>query len=246
MKFSTGLVSAAFFSLLATAHAQAAPIAAVTEPESIWKMIESVGVMLIPLGLMSAAVISLIVFNFFWLRKANVASPAYLQAANRDLKEKNLDNLFDLSEQTNEMAAKVVAKAIFFARENPAVDIDTLKQVAEAEGGRQVARLNLPCVLLMDLGVMAPMFGLLGTVIGILRSFGTLASSDVTPMRSVILAGGVAEALVATTLGLAIGLTAMLFYAWFRGRVQGLIGYFEGTVTDLLARTTICLASPRK
>jgi len=85
---------------------------------------------------------------------------------------------------------------------------------------------------------------LLGTVIGILKSFGNLAS-DATPMKTMLLAGGVSEALVATAMGLSIGLLGMGFYAYFRQRVAGLIGFFESILTEFVVKTTECLAQPK-
>jgi biopolymer transport protein ExbB len=49
-----------------------------------------------------------------------------------------------------------------------------------------------------------------------------------------LLAGGVSQALVATTAGLIVGITSMVFYSWFRGRVQGLISDLEAAATPLV------------
>ena len=65
------------------------------------------------------------------------------------------------------------------------------------------------------------MVGLLGTVLGIIKSFGSLgAESCRRCSRNMALAGGVSEALVATASGLVLGIIAMAFYALFRNRVQ--------------------------
>lgn len=216
--------------------------AASVSGQSLWQMVESVGWVLLPLGLLSVLVTGLIVFNLFWLRQSNIASDEFVNATGRDLADRDLETVLDRCERSKEMAAKVLGKLILFARDNPQADLDSLKTVAEAEGSRQVLRINQPNVILMDLGVMAPMVGLFGTVVGILESFGSIAS-DNTPMRTVILAGGVSRALMATAIGLIIGLTAMFFYAWFRSRVQNLIGRFEQAVTELSVKTFVRLAS---
>lgn len=208
---------------------------------SLWELIRSAGWVLFPLAVLSFIVVGLIVFNLFWLRKKYVASEAFLVVADRLIKDRNMEALLDLSERSNEMVARVLTQVISFARDNPRLDINSLEKVAEAEGNAQTMHLNLPTQLLMDMGVMAPMIGLLGTVYGILRSFGTLAS-DATPMRTMLLAGGVSQALVATAMGLTVGLTAMFAYAFFRGKVQRLITHLETSLTLLLLKTYECLA----
>jgi biopolymer transport protein ExbB len=59
-----------------------------------------------------------------------------------------------------------------------------------------------------------------------------------------LLAEGVAEALVATAAGLVIGIPAMAAYAWFRGRVQEMISEMEGTTAILLVKLVIARKAP--
>ena len=82
------------------------------------------------------------------------------------------------------------------------------------------------------------MLGLLGTVFGMIRSFSVMAN-DVAASRPMLLAEGVAEALVATAAGLVIGIPAMAAYAWFRGRVQEMISEMEGATALLLVKLVI-------
>jgi biopolymer transport protein ExbB len=221
-------------------QAAAAAVADLT----LWQLIGSVGWVLVPLGLLSFAVVGVIAFNFFWLRPGNLASASFLEEAGALLKARKLEALTDLCAQHHQAVPRALGQVLAFARENPQATLEELKEIAEVEGNRAVARLNLPITLLMDLGVMAPMVGLLGTVIGILRSFGTLAA-DATPMRTMVLAGGVSQALVATAIGLGVGLLAMAFYAVFRARVQLLIGTLESRLTTLVIRTNAILAQGR-
>ena len=93
-------------------------------------------------------------------------------------------------------------------------------------GSAQAASLQHRTIYLADIGVLSPMVGLLGTVIGIIRAFGKLGSqTDIS--RDILLASGVSEALVATAAGLIIGVVAMGFYSLFRNRVQSLISDLE-------------------
>lgn len=219
---------------LALAQEPAAEEAA-ADTLTVWELVLSAEWVLIPIGILSFLIVGLVVFNFFWLREKNIAGEDFFAQANVLLENKDLEGLLDLSNRSRQVVAKVVGKVISFARANPSLDIESLQQIAETEGNLQTTKMNQPTQLLMDLGVMAPMVGLLGTVVGILRSFGQIAS-DVTPMRTMLLAGGVSQALIATAMGLVLGLIAMFFYAYFRARVQNLVTYFEGKLTELLVK----------
>ena len=80
------------------------------------------------------------------------------------------------------------------------------------------------------------MVGLIGTVVGIVKSFGGLGSGLMGQNRDWALASGVSEALVATGAGLIIGVIAFVFYALFRNKVQRLISDLE--VAGLPCRRT--------
>jgi biopolymer transport protein ExbB len=71
-----------------------------------------------------------------------------------------------------------------------------------------------------------------------IRSFSVMAN-DVAASRPMLLAEGVAEALVATAAGLVVGIPAMIAYAYFRGRVQEMISELEAATTVLLARLVL-------
>jgi biopolymer transport protein ExbB len=207
-------------------------------------MVWSAEWVLVPLALLSLIVITLIIFNIFWLRSSNIIDTEFYETATHLLKDRKLEDLLELSSQNHTATARVLTKVLEFARENHGTSLEALKEIAEVEGNRATMRLNQPNTLLMDMGVMAPLVGLLGTVFGILRAFGSIAS-DATPMRTMLLAGGVSQALVSTAIGLCVGLLAMICYSFFRSRVQSLVGEFESTLTELMVKTYDCLAKGR-
>lgn len=72
------------------------------------------------------------------------------------------------------------------------------------------------------IGTVAPMFGLMGTVQGMIASFEKIASSAVAPKPSE-LAEGISTALFTTLIGLGIAIPAMVFYTILKNRVQRLV-----------------------
>ena len=72
------------------------------------------------------------------------------------------------------------------------------------------------------IGQLAPLFGLLGTVNGLIAAFAAIVRKGVTP-RPVGLAGGVGTALVATLVGLSIAILAVTFHQVVLGRINRLL-----------------------
>jgi biopolymer transport protein ExbB len=108
-----------------------------------------------------------------------------------------------------------------------------VRDVIEGEGGRQAESIMGQTQYLLDIAVISPMVGLLGTVFGMLKAFSTVAT-DIASAKPVALAAGVSQALVTTAYGLIVGIPAMTFYAYFRRRASKLVSLLESASTDVL------------
>ena len=107
-----------------------------------------------------------------------------------------------------------------------------LKDILEGAGARESEKLQGQTQYLLDIAVVSPMMGLLGTVFGMLKAFNAVAL-DVASAKPVVLAGGVSEALITTALGLMVGIPAMIFYAYFRRRASVLISGLEAQTAGI-------------
>jgi len=194
---------------------------------TLWKLIQDGGWAMIPLGFLSVVTVMLVLVYMFTLRRGAILTPHYMNTADVLLKKRDYLGLLAISSRHSEAVARIVQRTLDFATKNPTASYEVVKDIAETEGASQAASLQHRTVYLADIGMLAPMIGLLGTVFGIIRSFGAIGSGTSTQSRDVLLASGVSEALVATATGLVLGITAMFFYSLFRNRVQSLISDLE-------------------
>lgn len=202
--------------------------------QTLWQILVSGGWVMVPLAVLSFIATILVVVYFFTLRRGAVVTDSFMETAESLIKKGDYLALIAIANRHREAVAHVVQRTLDFAINNPAADFKHLREVAEAEGTRQASMLNHRITYLADVGTIAPMVGLFGTVIGMIRSFSVLAS-DIAASRPMMLADGVSIALVTTAAGLAIGIPALAFYAFFRGRVQSLIADLEAASTHLFA-----------
>ena len=194
---------------------------------NLWKLVKSGGVAMIPLGILSVLTLMLVLVYLFTLRRGAILTPHYMNTADVLLKKRDYLGLLAISSRHSEAVARVVQRTLDFATKNPNATYETVRDIAETEGSAQAASLQHRTTFLADIGMLSPMIGLLGTVIGIINSFGVLASGNTSTGRDVLLAAGVSEALVATASGLIVGIVAMFCYSLFRNRVQSLISDLE-------------------
>ena len=192
------------------------------------------GPVMVPLFLLSIFSVMLVIVYLLTIRRGAVASSGYIATADALLRKRDHLGLLAVSNRHGEALARVVQKILDFTTKNPNADFQQVREIAETEGTRAATSLNNRVTYLADIGMIAPMLGLLGTVIGIIRSFGALGA-DLGSARYVQLSKGISEALINTSAGLAIGIPAMIFYAFFRGRAQKLISELESGVTHVLA-----------
>lgn len=227
MKFIVYLLATAFSSsaLLAQEASTPAPVAPAL-PSTLLDMVKSGGYAMIALGVMSVITVMLVLVYLVTLRRGAVASASFMNTADVLLKKRDYHGLLAIANRHGEMVARIVQRTLDFATRNPKASFATIREIAQTEGSTLAATLQHRIVYLADIGMLAPMVGLLGTVMGIIDSFSKLAGST-SQTRQMALAGGISEALVCTAAGLIIGLVAMGCHSLFRGKVQSLISDLE-------------------
>jgi len=199
-----------------------------------WRQIlESGGWLMFVLAALSILTVALVIYFLVVLRAAQIAP----RSLHRELVERIRAGAYDDARRACEYRpcplAGVALAAIDYVRGVQRVDPVLLKDVIEGEGARQSASILGQTEYLLDVAVIAPMIGLLGTVFGMLRAFSGVAL-DIANAKPVVLAAGVSQALVTTAFGLIVGIPAMMFYAYFRRRAAGQLSGLETVATEVL------------
>lgn len=209
--------------------------AADTTTISLMEILERGGVMMWPLGALSFIGALLVLFYIFTIRPGTVATDSFMDMAEALIRKQDYLGLIASCNRMNQSIARIMQRSLEFATRNPGATFDEVRDVAQAEGVRQASQLAQRISYLSDVGSIAPMVGLLGTVIGMIKSFQTLGSGAFVGVQQAGLSQGVSEALITTAAGLSIGIPALAFYALFRGRVQKCVSELESATTHLMA-----------
>jgi biopolymer transport protein ExbB len=219
---------------LASAAAEAKPAAKQVDFSFI-EVLAKGGVMMFPLGLMSVMMVILILIFMLTIRRNAIVSDRFMNTAESMIRKRDFLGLVAYSHRRNECMARISQKTLDFISSNPGIPFENVREVAQTEGSRQAGLLTSRITYLADIGAIAPMVGLLGTVIGMIKAFIEISTGEMQGVRQMGLAEGVSEALIATAGGLAISIVALVFYSWFRGKVFRYIGELEAAATHLIA-----------
>lgn len=96
------------------------------------------------------------------------------------------------------------------------------KSAVEEAGEEQTSRLYRKTEVLSLIGAIAPMLGLTGTVLGMIKAFNTIATKG-GMARPDELAGGIGQALVTTLMGLVVAIPAMIACSYFRNKIDSIV-----------------------
>ncbi len=96
------------------------------------------------------------------------------------------------------------------------------RSAVEEAGEDQTGKLYRRTEVLNVIGAIAPMLGLTGTVLGMIEAFTTIAALE-GMARPKELAGGIGQALITTLLGLVVAIPTMVFFSYFRNRIDSLV-----------------------
>jgi biopolymer transport protein ExbB len=190
------------------------------------------GPLMWPLAALSILAVAFVIYGFISLREEQVVP--------RDLRRELLarlrtGSLREARAACGEAACPMseIALAAMDYLETEDVDPRLLKDLIEGEGARQAVTIQQQTQWLLDIAVIAPMVGLLGTVFGMIRAFNVVAL-DLAKAKPMLLAAGVSEALITTAAGLIIGIPAMAFHSYLRSRANKLISRLESVSTEIL------------
>jgi len=168
--------------------------------------------------LIACSVIALgVVLERLWALRGAIGSTAQLTAALLPILARgDLAKAGELVRAHRNCPARRVYEDVIAAeRDTP---IQGLKEVAEERQFEEVQGCTSYLWVLGTIGSAAPFIGLLGTVVGILRAVHSMAVAGTGGFA--VVAAGISEALIATALGLAVGIVAVVFYNYFQTRVE--------------------------
>ena len=112
---------------------------------------------------------------------------------------------------------------------------ESAERVTERNRARLVAYLKRNLWVLGTIGSASPFVGLLGTVMGIVRAFHSMAEKGAGGFN--VVAGGISEALIATAAGLIVAIVALLTYNIFVTAANQTLGGMKITLDELLDQT---------
>jgi len=181
--------------------------------------------------ILAASAVAIVVFieRVLHCHRAQINSAEFLNGVRTVLKRDNVVEALSICDATPGPVARLVKTAIL----NRDFGRDRVRESLEEAGLAEVPRLEEKLNLLATIAQVAPLLGLLGTVLGMIHVFGQMEHEGLNASVQ-MLSGGVWEALICTAAGLAVAIPAHAGYNYLVSRVNEIVLDMEKAATEIV------------
>ena len=192
----------------------------IPQERSLLEVIRSGGVLMVPILACSVLTLVFVLERLVSLRRGNVIPRPFVKRFLLQLEQGQLDpeQALELCQQNRSPVAELFAAAVRkWGR--PSVEVE---QALIDAGERITNHLRKYLRVLNAVATVCPLLGLLGTVMGMIEAFQSIAT-NMALGRPELLAEGISKALVTTAAGLSVAIPALIAYLYFVSRVDRLV-----------------------
>ena len=186
------------------------------------------GVLMIPLALLFVAAIYFFIERNMALRKASRIDPNFMNIVRDHIINGNITAARSLTKNTDHPVARIIDKGI----QRIGKPIDAIEKSMENVGRIEMYNMERNINILSMIAGMAPMFGFLGTIIGMVQMFYEINSTGRFELNTI--AGGIYVKMITSATGLIIGLIAYLFYNFLNTQVDKTANKMEVASAEFL------------
>lgn len=182
------------------------------------------------LPIIACSVIALaIIGERFWTLNSKKIMPEQMVSSIWTLhKAKQLDNARLKTLEASSPLGRVLASGLL----NQAHGRNIMKESIEETGRQVVHELERYLNTLGTIASITPLLGLLGTVVGMINVFAAISTHGVGDPT--VLADGISQALITTASGMTVAIPSLMFYRYFRGRVDELVIKMEDEAIQMV------------
>ena len=195
---------------------------------NLFDLIEKGGVIMIPLGLLLALAIFFFFERLIAINKASKLDANFMNMIRDNILSSNISAARSLAKNTSSPVAKMIDKGL----QRIGKPIDAIERSMENVGKLEIYKMERNLSVLSLVYGIAPMFGFLGTIFGMLQLFYSISSSgEFTPAE---ISGGIYTKMITSASGLIIGVLAYVAYNFLNAQIDKNINKMETATADFI------------
>lgn len=220
-----------FFLQIDTAASSAQAGASLVQPEtqiSIMDLLSKGGVLMIPLGILFVIAVFVFIERLMYIRKASKIEDNFMNIIRDNIINGNVTAARSLAKNTNNPVARIIDKGI----QRIGKPIDAIEKSMENVGKLEMYKMERNLSILSLIAGIAPMFGFLGTIVGMFQLFFRLASTGEFTIQS--MADGIYTKLISSAVGLIIGLLAYIAWSYLNAQIDKTANRMEASGAEFV------------
>ena len=188
------------------------------------------GIMMYPLTLASLIAVAFIIERSISLRKRKILIPEIISVVSNFSSVKDIELARTICSRYDGPLSNVIKLGL----ENYNLPKIEIKEILEDQGRQEIRKLERGLGVLETIAAIAPLMGLLGTVLGMVEVFEVIKDQGIG--QTAALSGGISQALLTTVTGLFIGIPVLIAYNYFTSKSENLILDIEKYTNDLVQK----------
>ncbi len=200
--------------------------------DHILEFLRKGGFIIYPLLLCSIVALAIVIEKWIALRRKKVLIPEIVSVIDNIKGPGDIGLALSICEKHKGPFANIIRIGL----ESRDLPREEIKEALNDQGRQEVYSLEKGLIILETIAGIAPLLGLLGTVIGILKVFDVISVMGVG--QATAMASGISEALITTIVGLSIGIPAVVGFNFFTNKAESLVLEIEKYSSALLKKVT--------
>ncbi|MDR2400825.1 MAG: MotA/TolQ/ExbB proton channel family protein [Deferribacteraceae bacterium] len=192
------------------------------------ELLERGGVLMYPILALSVISLGIFLERLYFLRREKYIPKAVALALRSAVRNKDFGEAEKICASYNSALTRITGEFVL----NKSAGYKHLVSICENAGNREARRLYVYQEVISTIVSLAPLLGLLGTVLGMIKLFGVLSGGGIGDPQA--LSGGIAEALLTTAAGLSVAIPAQIFYYIVKSKSDSLLSLLEKEATELV------------
>lgn len=196
---------------------------------SFWTLIMDGGYIMIPLGVLLLVVIYVFTERCIVVNRAAHRDKSFMDRIRECVHDGDIESAVNICKKNDTPYSRLVAKGL----SRIGRPMNDILVAIENTGNIEVASLGRGMTWLSTTAAGAPMLGFLGTVVGMIQAFFSLASAGNAANIS-LLSSGIYQALVTTVAGLVVGIIALFAYNYLTARINSVMNSLEAGTMEFM------------
>ena len=199
-----------------------------TQSETLGGLLSKGGWIMYPLYLLFAASIFVFFERLIAIRKAAKIEPNFMNIIRDNILTGNLTSARNMAKNTDNPVARMIDKGL----QRIGKPIDNIEKSMENVGKLEMYKMERNLSVLSLIAGIAPMFGFLGTIVGMLQLFSAIASKGELQLGEI--AGGIYTKMITSATGLIVGLLAYVGYNFLTAQIDKTANKMEAASAEFL------------